>query len=587
MQSSSNLASKAILQFTDKLKQLTSYEQIGLAMACSLTPNSGPIRKNLSGLLPKFQLADAFFRSWLPIILVLEAALILIAIIAGPLSGILGGIVVGAVAATSIIIVLLVPSILFAAGIIVTAYRTPSVYESIRVATRHRSLYLGRLQHSARLLSGLPGNVDRGLDGFRILGAMSDLISIASLNPQDLSPQISAIKNIAITQDEQVKKIPSYLSIAYGAIAESMWGEDRIVSSLLSLKRPLLRPGVFRSDSGSILYELFIHAHSPVYEMVAVTITTLLISVPIAIIMASLTFFFLFFLLISGFIRTRTIEPGTHHYAILSKSLSPLINASKNISHSGNLSVDLSRAATAVGASLSGSQPILRSDLIDLADLITQQVKGKENARYVSQMLFFPYWCSQAIPSDDDTNAPIDIGKRPESTLSKEVFRFQGALSESLSEILNIKPTPNNLPNQPFEKASGVNVLSPTVTNKDMDDSQTDVTTAKNPGEDIAQVDDTQGTPDDTDINKEYGDTKDPSDPDASLEELGIDENEDEEPPKPPGEEDYSDEWNVDGESDSEEYYEDTSSDDDYDDNTYDDDIEKLLGEEDDEENER
>jgi hypothetical protein len=580
MQSSSNLASKAIRQFTDKLKQLTPYEQIGLAMACSFTTNSGPIRKNLSVLLPNFRLADAFFRSCLPFILGIEVLLILMAIIAGPLSGILGGLVVGMVSLTALIIILFIPLVLFAAGTIVTAYRTPSVYDSIRVATRHRSLYLGRLQHSARLLSGLPGNVERGLDGFRILGAMSDLISIADLNPLDLSPNISAINNIAITQEDQVNQIPPYLSIAYGAIAESMWGEDRIVSSLLSLRRPFLRPGVFRSDSGSVLYELLIHAHSPGAVLVAATLTLMLISIPIAISMAFSTLCFLFFLLIAGFIRTRTIEPGTHHYAILSKSLSPLINASKNISHSVNISVDLSRAATDLGTSLSGSQPILRRDLIALADLIAQQVKGKENARYVSQMLFFPYWCSQAIPSDDDAKPPMDIGKKPEATLSKEVFRFQGALSESLAEILSKKSTPKKLPHQPFVKTSNANVLSPTVTNKDMDDSQTDVTTAKNPGEDIAQVDDTQGTPDDTDLNKEYGDTKDPSDPDASLEDLVIDENEDEEPPKEPGEEEYSDEWDVDGESDSEEYYEDTSSNGDYDDNTYDDDIEKLLGEE-------
>lgn len=444
MQHSADKASQAIKCFIAKLVNMSSYEQLGLAAVCLMTPGSAKIQQSLRSSLSYFDLFDRLLRKVLPPLIFVAIAMTLLALFFGPLSGLPAIILVASVFIVSLTLLSIGPAVMLAIGRIVTAYRDVSVYEGIRDATRDGSLYLGQLQHAGRILSSLPGNVNRNLDGFRILGAISDLISLAHLDPVDLSPSSMPRLLKKDVQERQVRSLPGYLSSTYGALCTALWSEGKPIASLIALINPELRPWVTRSDSGSAIFELLLNKHSVAYALFAISLTALTISVPIGALLFASGLFLTGFTIFASWKSSLFILPGTREYTDLEKSMAPLIKKARSHKTGDNLLKDLVESARVLGLAFESGRPIRLLELTKLASLIEKQATNKENSRWVTQLLFFPAWCEWTGTSLTGlSNRIVDLGPAPSESRADEALRFQGALTDSLTAILAGAPVGN------------------------------------------------------------------------------------------------------------------------------------------------
>jgi len=434
-------ASRALSLFVSKLKSLSIFDQAGLVLLCALTPRSEHIQEMFANQLPQFRRLHQWLVGYGMPLLMITNILVVAGLLVGPFTGFMGVTIISLIAVIVIATIFLVPSILSAIGLVVTTYRQPDVYRAISSATRHRLLYIGRLKRSSRILSGLPGNVHRGLDGIRLLGCMNDLIDLADIDPLTIEASRRTHSNRALLQENQVRTdAPHHFSKAYGAIAEAMWEEDRLVSSARALFCPGRSNALFRSDSGSLLYEWLINRHSPLIWLLCSAYIAFLLSATVGLALIAATSVIVTLRIGIGAHRSRTISPESDgaRYKLLAESLIPLIRYMKSQKHAGKMTKDLDLNLRKVAGGIQARRPIERSELLDLAAALEAAVKTPDNVRWTREILFFPYWVDEAIGDIEEGGDQVylDIGPEPEVTISDQAFEASEQLTTALKNTL-------------------------------------------------------------------------------------------------------------------------------------------------------
>lgn len=459
--------STALARFMDKLKAMSPIEQAGLAVLCLLTPKSSAIQTTLASQLSHFRYFRKYLAPAVATVFIVTNLFVAGGLMIGPLPGILGAILIGSIMLTGLALTLLVPQILNAMGIIVTAYRDPQVYQAIAKATRHRVLYLGNLHHSDRLLSGLSGNVDRPLDGIRILGALSDLIQLTDLDPETLEGTVNPAANRrSIEQENQLRLVPTSFSQAYGGIAEAMWAEHRMISALRNLweRLPYTAPRrvtninrspnrLFHSHSGSFLFEWLIQGQSPAIYLLACVYIGLLLSVP---------FGLAFFAFVSGYVLVRyliglnqslTINPtrDSQLYFHLQSRLQGLFSFVARSKSSNLITPHLKKRTKSLRAAFQANRSIDRSELLDLALAIEAAILPMAGRRWYRQLLFFNFWEQETGTAlhHQESRRALDLGEPPETSRADTALAFSSTLTAGLSSALGGDDAPQR---SAFEK---------------------------------------------------------------------------------------------------------------------------------------
>lgn len=414
-------SSAALRAFIGPLQTLSPYQQAGLVLLTWLTPNSDAIRALLRESLSHYQRFDRWFRTWIAGALAVELILIAVALMSGPFQGVMATVMIGLISATALGFFVLLPATMEAKSFVVTTYRHRSVYEAIKQASRNPALYVGRLGHSARLLTGLPGNVRRPLDGIKILGCMSDLCELSDLNPNRSGDEAVARR---YHQFDDIEDTSHILGMAYGAIAETFWSQSRLISALVGRLMPRLAPATLRSDSGSLFYELFLHRDSIQARLLPALLVLMIFNIQHALIVAGVMAGIAIWNVIQSARSAPRIVPGSYHWDLLKKHLVPFAHSVGN-DRKNLVSAEDRQTLRDVRDIFRNNRPISLIKLRKVLAIILRISHKNHTEDFQHELLFFTYWEHETdTPASGRTLSSTAINRNPGSSVKLQADGF-------------------------------------------------------------------------------------------------------------------------------------------------------------------
>ena len=385
------MVTAALKLFLESMKDLNRYQQAGLVFLVLLTPGSKNIRTLFSETLSHFEIFDKLLRRILMPAVLVELSLISYALLAGPVQGMLANILVSLITVTSIGLLFLLTATLEAKAYVITTYRQRSVYEAIKHASREPSLYLGRLRDSSRLLTGLPGNVHRPLDGIMILGCLSDLVELSDLNPQNLESYENFNRYRQYHQYDELEKSSTLLGMAYGSITETLWSQNRKVSALTGTLSPTKAPRVTRSDSGSLFYEFFLHGQSIQSKLLPALLMVMIFDLTYAGLILAAMVTLMAGQVLMDYRKENLINPGSDSWRHLKQHLEPFIKA-VFLDRKLTLSADDKTLLKTLKHDFQNQRPLSLRKLHKAQRIIVKMASNDNNRDFIHELLFFTYW---------------------------------------------------------------------------------------------------------------------------------------------------------------------------------------------------